>query len=129
LTCVLSTRSSLYNPFVERKYGGGAVLRVTRLQNSSRIYLPVKVFSEFTGIERGEYYSKARLRLTCYEDGLAVEISEDGEGAPVTVHAKKLKTGGYIRYVTIPVVLYKMLGNRLYVPVEVHKGYMLLKVL
>jgi hypothetical protein len=122
-------RSSLYNPFVERKIGGGAVLKVTRLQNSSRIYLPVKVFSEFTGVERGEYYGKARLTLMCYDDGLALVIGEDIDGTPVTVHAKKLKTGGYIRYVTIPVVLYKMLGNRMYVPVEVRKGYMLLKVL
>ena len=105
------------------------LLKVTRLQNSSRIYVPVKVFSEFTGVERGEYYSKAHLTLTCYDGGLAVVVSEDGDGVPVTVHAKKLKTGGYIRYVTIPVVLYKMLGNREYVPVEVRKGYMLLKVL
>jgi hypothetical protein len=105
------------------------MLKVTRLQNSSRIYLPVKVFSQFTGVERGEYYNKARLRLTCHEGGLAVIISEDGEGAPVTVHAKKLKTGGYIRYVTIPLVIYKILGNRVYVPIEVRKGYMLLKVL
>jgi len=105
------------------------VLKVTRLQNSSRIYLPVVLFAEFTGVQRGEYYNKAHLRLTCYEDGLAVEISEDGEGASVTVHAKKLKTGGYIRYVTIPLVIYKVLGNKQYIPVEVRKGYMLLKVL
>ena len=56
-------------------------------------------------------------------------ISEDGDGVSVTIHSKKLKAGGYIRYVTIPLVLYKILGNRAYVPVEVRKGYMLLKVL
>jgi hypothetical protein len=105
------------------------VLKVTRLQNSSRIYLPVHLFAEFTGVQRGEYYNKVHLTLKCNEGGLAIVISEDGDGVPVTVHAKKLKAGGYIRYVTIPLVLYKILGNRAYVPVEVRKGYMLLKVL
>jgi hypothetical protein len=104
-------------------------LKVTRLQNSSRIYIPVRIFSEFTGVERGEYYSKAHLTLTCYEGGLAIIISEDGDGVPVTVHSKKLKTGGYIRYVTIPLVLHKILRDKRYVPVEVRRGYMLLKVL
>jgi len=105
------------------------VLKVTRLQNSSRINLPVKVFSEFTGVERGEYHNKVYLTLKCHEGGLAIVISEDGNGVPVTVHAKKLKAGWYIRYVTIPLVLYKILGNRQYIPVEVRKGYILLKVL
>jgi len=105
------------------------MLKVTRLQNSSRIYLPVLLFGKFTGVERGEYYNKAHLTLICHEGGLALVISEDGSGVPVTVHAKKLKTGGYIRYVTIPLVLHKILGNRQYIPVEVRKGYMLLKVL
>jgi len=106
-----------------------AVLKVTRLQNSSRIYLPVKIFARFTGVERGEYYNKAHLTLMCYNGELAIVISEDGNGVPVTVHSKKLKTGGYIRYVTIPLVLHKILFNRHYVPIEVRRGYMLLKVL
>ena len=105
------------------------MLKVTRLQNSSRIYVPVKVFSEFTGVERGEYYSKAHLTLTCYDGGLAVVVSEDGDGVPVTVHAKKLKTGGYIRYVTIPFTLYKVLGDRMFVIDSVDRGLMVLKVL
>jgi len=105
------------------------VLKVVRLQNSRRIYVPVHLFAEFTGVQRGEYYNKAYLTLTCYDGGLAIIISEDGNGVPITVHSKKLKAGGYLRYITIPVVLHKILGDRQYVPVEVRKGYMLLKVL
>jgi len=93
------------------------------------MYVPVHLFSEFTGVQRGEYYSKAYLTLTCHEGGIAIIISEDGNGVPITVHSKKLKAGGYLRYITIPRVLHKMLGDRQYVPVEVRKGYMLLKVL
>ncbi len=78
-------------------------LKVTRLQNSSRIYLPVHLFAEFTGVQRGEYYSKAHLTLKCHEGGLAIVISQDGDGVPVTVHAKKLKAGGYIKSFTPPV--------------------------
>jgi len=107
----------------------GLVLKVTKLQHSSRIYVPVKVFSQFTGVDRGEYYNKAYLRLTCYGDGLAIVINEFGDGVPVTVHSKKLKTGGYIRYITIPLLLHKILGDRGYVVTEVRKGHMLLKVL
>jgi len=105
------------------------VLKVIRLQHSSRIYVPVSLFAKFTGVERGEYYNKAHLTLTCHEGGLGIIISDEGNGVPVTVHSKKLKSGGYIRYITIPLVIHKVLGDRQYIPVEVCKGYMLLKVL
>jgi len=104
-------------------------LKVIKLQHSSRIYIPADVFAKFSGVEKGEYYSKAYLSLDCTDGILTLVIDEHGEGAPVTVHSKRVKAGWYLRYVTIPFVLYKMLGDRNLVIDSVGRGFMSLKVL
>jgi len=104
-------------------------LRAIKLQHSSRIYIPADVFSKFSGIEKGEYYSKAYLSLDCSEGALTLYIDENGEGAPVTVRSKKVKAGWYLRYITIPFVIYKILGDRTFMPYEVDRGFMSLKVI
>jgi len=104
-------------------------LKVIKLQHSSRIYIPADVFAEFSGVEKGEYYSKAYLSLGCSEGMLTLFIDEHGEGAPVTIRSKKVKAGWYLRYVTIPFVLYKILGDRNLVIDSVGRGVMSLKVL
>ena len=104
-------------------------LKLIKLQHSSRIYIPADVFAKFSGVEKGEYYSKAYLSLDCAEGSLTLYIDENGEGAPVTVHSKKVKGGWYLRYVTVPFVLYKVLGDRSFVIESVDRGLMVLKVL
>ncbi len=104
-------------------------LKVIKLQHSSRIYIPADVFAKFSGVEKGEYYSKAYLTLDCSEGMLTLFIDENGKGAPVTVHSKKVKAGWYLRYVTIPFAIYKVLGDRSLVIDSVDRGFMSLKVL
>jgi len=104
-------------------------LKVIKLQHSSRIYIPADVFAKFSGVEKGEYYSKAYLSLDCSEGMLTLFIDENGKGAPVTVHSKKVKGGWYLRYVTVPFAIYKALGDRRFVVDSVDRGFMSLKAL
>jgi len=104
-------------------------LSVSKLSHSSRIYLPAEMFAEFSGVLRGEYYSKAYLTLRCGSEGMMIIIDENGSGVPVTVHSSKVKGGWYIRYVTIPFVLYKIFNGKSFIPYEVRRGYLSLKVL